>query len=299
MLKQQPQAATRAKSILGTVILASTVVTSGVVAHDYGHALPDPVSYEFRAEHPFRVFVDLTKGHDRRSGARANASDHFVQDKLRYLLPDNIVVVSKRRDADMIVRAHLTDYDLSFHVTDVDRRNKKYKKKRRYLPGRCGHHQRAYYTRVTEKGIAHAAHADYHLSFKLRGEGTYGDNIRIRSAESYRYGENLQALTNCGVAPSAHFPNSTVARLFSQAGGHYRDVLAKEIQTENLSKLSYVVAGKIKARADQFYVSLAAAHRGHDPYYKEGAAQPGIYDYDHVNKEPRYRTNSRRVEFDW
>lgn len=296
MLNQQPHTAKQAKHLLVAAILASAAFTPGASAHDYGHGSVDPVSYEFRADHPFRVYVDVAKGYDRRRGGRADATDHFVQDKLRYLLPDNIVVVSRRRDADMIVRAQLTDYDLSFHVTDVDRRNKKYKKKRRYLPGRCGHHQRAYYTRVTEKGVAHA---DYHLSFKLRGEGTYGDNIRVRSAESYRYGENLQALTNCGVAPSAHFPNSTVARLFSQAGGHYRDVLAKEIHTENLSKLSYVVAGKIKARADQFYVSLAATHKGYTPYYREGSARPDVYDYDHVNKQPRYRTNSWSVEFDW
>ncbi len=202
MFKQQILKASKAKSILGAAVLAAATIAPGSFAYDYEHGVADPLSYEFRASHPFRVYVDIAKGRDHRRGGRVDAKDHFVQDKLRYLLPDNIIVVSRRRDADMIVRAQLTDYDLSFHVTDVDRRNKKYKKKRRYLPGQCGHHQRAYYTRVTEKGVALA---DYNLSFKLRGEGTYGEPIRIRSAESYRYGENLQALTNCGVAPSGHW----------------------------------------------------------------------------------------------
>ncbi len=271
--------ATRPFSRLKTGLLLVMVAASApTAAHDGAGYHVDPVDYEFRASHPFRVFVDLERGQTRKA-YRQDANDHYIRDRLRYVLPSNIVIVSRRRDADMTVQARLTDYNLSFHVTDIARRNKKYKKRYRYTPGQCGHHKRAFYTRVTEKGVAVA---DYQLTYRIRGEGAYADALRVHAAESYRYGENLQALTNCGVVPSANYPNSTVARLFTQAGGHYRDTLAQEIRTEGLRNLAQLLAGKIRARADQFYVSLAARHDSFGP--SRGSA---VYDYDDV--EPRRR----------
>lgn len=277
---------------------AGQVPGQAATAHDYSHPVPDPVSHEFRASHPFRVFVDVENRHDRgarganrRAGRGTDPADHYVRDKLHYRLPGNIVLVSDRRDADMIVRAQLMHYDLAFHITDVDRRNKKYKKKYRYTPGRCGHHKRAYYTRVTEKGVAIA---DYQLSFRLRGDGSYKDAVQIRAAESYRYGENLSALTNCGVAPSVHFPNKTVARLFSQADGRYRETLAREIHSESLRNLAHVLAGSIETRADQFYINLANAEHAlsHSHGPKAGV---NVYDFDDVDE----RQGQRRLNFTW
>ncbi len=278
-------------------LLTASSLTAGVSAHGYVQPVADPISHEFRVSHPFKVYVDLQKGRERLSRSNGHEpADNFIRSRMRNLLPGNIVLVSNRRDADMLVRAQLTGYDLSFHITDVDRRNKKYKKRYRYTPGQCGHHKRAYYTRVTEKGVARA---DYQLSFRLRGEGTYQDAVHISAAESYRYGENLQALTNCGVGPSINYPNSTVARLFSQADGRYRDVLAEEIHTNGLRKLAYVLAGKVNARADQFYVALAQHHlQSANPrgYYSEGA---DIYDFDDVDRPARRRPASWRFGLDW
>lgn len=296
MLKQLAAKSATARNGLAALLVA-TSLTVGASAHGVVHPVADPLSHEFRASHPFRVFVDLQKGRDRLGrGNGHEPADNYIRSRMQRLLPGNIVLVSNRRDADMLVRAQLTGYDLSFHITDVDRRNKKYKKRFRYTPGQCGFHKRAYYTRVTEKGVARA---DYQLSFRLRGEGAYHDAVHISAAESYRYGEDLQALTNCGVAPSVNYPNSTVARLFSQAGGHYRDVLAEEIHTNGLRKLAYVLAGKVNARADQFYVSLAQHHLPQDAprqRYSEGA---DIYDFDDVDRPARRQPAFWRFDVDW
>lgn len=296
MLKQFVANSPGPKKAFIALLMASSL-TAGASAHGYVQPVADPISHEFRASHPFKVYVDLQKGRERLGrNSGFEAADNYIRNRMQHLLPGNIVIVSNRRDADMLVRAQLTGYDLSFHITDVDRRNKKYKKRYRYTPGQCGYHKRAYYTRVTEKGVARA---DYQLSFRLRGEGSFHDAVHISASESYRYGENLQALTNCGVAPSANYPNSTVARLFSQAGGHYRDVLAEEIHTNGLRKLAYVLAGKVNARADQFYVALAQQHLEHDrprPHYSEGA---DIYDFDHVDRPARRQPAFWKFSIDW
>ncbi len=280
----------RSKSLLFLSGLCITAASAGqtVAAHDYAQQVYDPVSVEFRASHPFRVFVDVAGRQDSR-GRGIDPTDHLIRDKLHHQLPGNIVLVSDRGNADMIVRARLTDYDLAFHVTDVARRNKKYKKRRRHTPGKCGLHKRATYTRVTERGVSHA---DYQLTFKLRGDQSYRDVVQIQAAESYRYGKDLNALTNCGYAPSVHYPNKTVERLFAQAGGHFRDVLAREIEAESLQKLTHVLAGNIQARADQFYVRLASLKQAHQPHINSGAR---VYDYDDVNREPA----RRRLSFNW
>ena len=296
MFKQNATKSKRTKAALAALLLASSY-TAGASAYDYVQPVADPLSHEFRASHPFRVYVDLEQGRNRIGrGHGHEAADSFVRSHMQNLLPGNIVLVSRRRDADMLVRAQLTNYDLSFHITDVDRRNKKYKKRYRYTPGPCGHHKRAFYTRVTEKGVAQAG---YQLSFRMRGESDYFDRVQINAADSYRYGENLQALTNCGVRPSVNYPNSTVARLFTQAGGHYRDVLAQEIQTNGLRKLAYVLAGKVRARSDQFYVSLADQYlHGQNPRgrFSDGS---DIYDFDHVDRPARRQPAFSRFGIDW
>lgn len=283
------------KAIMRTLAvgLLFATATTGAASHDPLHHPIDPVDHDFRASHPFRVYVDTDRA---RSSRRHEPGSHYVRERLRRLLPHNIILVADRRDADMTVGARLIDYHLNFHVTDVDRRNKKYKKKYRYTPGRCGYHKRAFYTRVTEKGVALA---DYQLTYRLRGDGTYTDALRIQAAESYRYGKDLAALTNCGVAPSSNYPNSTVARLFSQADGRYRDTLAHEIRTEGLRNLAHALAGKIRARADQYYIGLAARIHRHEPV--EYGLEPGadVYDFDDVDRQPRRVPAGWRRVFGW
>lgn len=289
--QKNPADRKRLTVLIAGLVFAATALSPTANAYTTAYAV-DPIDHDFRAGHPFRVFVDVEKGRTGRAN-RSDAEDGYIRNRLARILPPNIVLVPSRRDADMAVQARLLDYDLSFHITDVDRRNKKYKKRYRYTPGQCGLHKRATYTRVTEKGVAIA---DYQLTYQMRGIGTYGDTVRIHAAESYRYGQDLQALTNCGVAPSTNYPNSTIARLFSQAGGHYRATLAHEIHTESLRNLSVTLARTINARADQFYASLAArytvAHSA-SPYRAD------VYDFDYVDRAPRRRASSWADGSDW
>ena len=281
--------------VLGSLFLSTVSLGQAASADQIRYtAGPDPIDLEFRASHPVKVFVDVAQDRRIRSDRyrRTDAADHYVRDRLHYQLPPYVVLVSNRRSADMTVQAQLLDYDLSFHITDVDRRNKKYKKHYRYTGGKCGQHKRAYYSRVTEKGVALA---DYKLSVRLKGVAAYSDTTRIRSAESYRYGENLSALTNCGVAPAVHFPNKTVAKLFTRAGGAYRDTVAKEVRQKSLKSLSNVLAHAIRGRTEQFYAELASNYAGvaYSPgkHHRRGT-DARFYDYDDVDAE-NYRRRYR------
>ncbi len=292
---KKPAAGNKTGALIAGLVFAATALSPSANASVTPYSV-DPIDHDFRAGHPFRVFVDFEKGRTGRA-TRTDGEDVYIRNRLARILPPNIVLVPRRRDADMAVQAQLVDYTLSFHITDVDRRNKKYKKRYRYTPGQCGVHKRATYTRVTEKGVAVA---DYQLTVQMRGIGTYNDAVRIHAAESYRYGQDLQALTNCGVVPSNNYPNSTVARLFSQAGGHYRETLAHEIHTENLRNLSGTLARTINARADQFYASLAAHYtvtRSTAPYRAD------VYDFDDIDPAPRRRGSRERPQWvdgrDW
>ena len=292
MLKISPDKTNTRSYLIGGLFVAAMGLTQTATAGPQHYtAGPDPIDHEFRANHPIKVFVDVEQDRrargDRRS--RSDAADHYVRDRLHYQMPSYIILVSNRRDADMSVRAQLQDYDLSFHITDIDRRDKKYKKRYRYTGGKCGQHKRAYYTRVTEKGVALA---DYRLSVRLKGIGTYSDTVRIRAAESYRYGERLSAQTNCGVTPAVHYPNKTVAKLFTRAGGVYRDTIAHQVQQESLKNLSYVLARTIKGRSDQFYAELAndyaetARSRGdHGDRHNDRRADRWVYDRDGVDSD--------------
>lgn len=278
--------------ILGSLFVSAISIAQPVGASPHHYAAgPDPISREFRASHPIKVFVDVSQDRRIRSERRhrADAADQYVRDHLHYQLPPYVVLVSNRRTADMTVRAQLLDYDLSFYISDVDRRNKKYKKHYRYTGGKCGQYKRAYYSRVTEKGVALA---DYKLSVRLKGIATYSDTTRIRAAESYRYGENLSALTNCGVAPAMHYPNKTVAKLFTRAGGAYRDTVAQEVRQKSLRNLSNVLANAIRGRTDQYYAELANEYV--DVTYSQGRpgerhrnrrADARIYDQDDIDAD--------------
>jgi len=292
MLKISPSKTNTRNYLIGSLFVAAMGLTQTGTAGPQHYANgPDPVDGEFRASHPIKIFVDVAQGRrahrDRRS--RTDAADRYVRDRLHYQMPSYIVLVSNPRDADMTVKAKLQDYALSFHITDVDRRDKKYKKRYRYTGGKCGQHKRGYYTRVTEKGVALA---DYQLSVRLKGIGTYTDTARIRAAESYRYGEKLRALTNCGVTPTVHYPNKTVAKLFTRAGGVYRDTIAHEVRKESLKKLTYVLAHTIKGRSDQFYAELANSYadtfrsRGeHSDRHDSRRDNRWVYDYDGVDSD--------------
>lgn len=286
-------------SIIGGLFVSAVCLAYPASADNYHYASgPDPIDHEFRASHPIKVFVDVSQDRRVRSDrhrrpGRADAADLYVRDRLHYQLPPYVVLVSNRRIADMTIRAQLLDYDLSFHITDVDRRDKKYKKRYRYTGGQCGHYKRAYYNRVTEKAVALA---DYKLSVRLKGIANYADTTRIRAGDSYRYGENLRALTNCGVAPAVNYPNKKVAALFTRTGGVYRDTIAQQVQQKSLRNLSYVLARTIKGRTDQFYAELA--HQYADVAYSTDQSNgryngdARIYDHDDVDADSyprRYR----------
>ena len=112
--------------VLGSLFVSAISLAQPAAADPYQYtAGPDPIDLEFRASHPVKVFVDVAQNRRIRSDGyrRADAADHYVRDRLHYQLPPYVVLVSNRRDADMTVQAQLLDYDLSFHITDVDRRN--------------------------------------------------------------------------------------------------------------------------------------------------------------------------------
>ena len=296
MLERRPNKKNTRNTLIGSLFATAIGLTQTASAHPHQYAAaPDPINHDFRASHPVKVFVDVSQDRRIRSVRRdrTDAADEYVRNRLHYQLPPYVVLVSNRRDADMTIKAQLMDYDLSFHVTDVDRRDKKYKKRYRYTGGKCGQHKRAYYTRVTEKGVSLA---DYKLTVHLKGIDGYSDTTRIRAAESYRYGEKLSALTNCGVAPSVHYPNKSVAKLFTRAGGSYRDTVAYEVRRESLKKLTYVLAGTIEGRTDQFYAALASQYsaKGHarvrhsNSHYRQ-KADPDVYDFDDVDADSYWR----------
>lgn len=297
MLARSPNAKNTRNYLIGSLFVTAVGLTQTAIADPYHGAVgPDPIDSEFRASHPVKVYVDVAQDRrvrrDRRS--RTDAADQYVRDRLHYRLPPYVVLVSNRRNADLAIKAQLMDYELSFHITDVDRRDKKYKKRYRYTGGKCGQHKRAYYTRVTEKGVSLA---DYKLSVRLKGIDSYSDTTRIRAAESYRYGEKLSALTNCGVAPAVHYPNKKVAKLFTRARGVYRDTIAHNVRKESLKKLTNVLANVIKGRSDQFYAALANQyadraypHGEHSDRHNGRKADADVYDYDDVDS---YWRNNR------
>lgn len=211
----------------------------------------DHQDYDFRMAHPVRVFLSYRDNQSRSGMMRFTGR---TEQRIAYRLPANVILVDKPQYADIRLRVALTDYDLRFHITDTDRKDKKYKKSRRHTGGKCGYHRKAYYTKVKEKGIAHAS---YQIKVSQKGEGRTVEHIRLKSAENYSYGTKLMASTACGFIPTHHFPSNGVAELFDRGTRAYRDHVATEIRREAADDLGVALTNVVLAQANQHYVELA------------------------------------------
>ncbi|UTW59479.1 hypothetical protein KFE96_03995 [Kordiimonas sp. SCSIO 12603] len=225
----------------------------------------NPHDPAFRHSHPVKVYINLDS---RKRGAKRIAFSGQTINKVRYGLPDYAILVDHPREADMVIRTRLQDYDLSFRVIDVDSKDKKYKKSRRYTGGRCGTHYKAYYTKVKEKG---EAYANYNIRVRIDGQATYRDHVRIRSAENFSYGRDLRARTNCGVKPTNHYPSNGVAELFYKSGPDYKNHMAREIREEAARDLGREIARQIHRHSNDYYVGLAnrLSHQNHNYSYND------------------------------
>ncbi|MBV1900242.1 MAG: hypothetical protein KUG56_01070 [Kordiimonadaceae bacterium] len=292
-----------ATAFLAAIFISAPVAADHAVTnpHDtygqpYETVQTDPSNPAFREANPFRVYIAIqteaklqrnqarrgarqnhTSGYDRndartrqgrhsRHQARTN-NNGFEQRALRSItraLPHNIILVNSPRQADMTVRVRQQQYDMNFRIVDVDQKDKKYKKSRRYAGGPCGVHQRAFYTRVKEKGEAEAF---YSLKFKLKGFDPYRNDIHIRSSEKFSYGKNLRARTNCGLRPTQQLPSKGVTKLFNRASPEYRHYVAMEIKREAAQKLGHNIARQIVSRSHQHYTALAV-RLNHTNYYE-------------------------------
>lgn len=252
--------------ILGLTALGTLATTNTAGAHDtrerHTHQAATYVASNiaFREAHPLRVFVKLSDSDEawrpnRRGAAQGNLEGkNRIKQKMDYYLPDYVRFVRSAQEADLVLRVNRTDYQLNFRVIDVDQKDKKYKKSRRYAPGRCGIHHRAFYTKIKEKGEAYAS---YQIKANLKGVDRNRDHVTLRSAENFTYGKNLQATTNCGMRPTQNMPNSDVAELFSRSSKGYRSHVAQKIKREAMSDLSRKLVHRIRGYADQYYHELA------------------------------------------
>lgn len=248
----------------------------------------DHQDYDFRMAHPVRVFLSYKDNKSRSGMLRFTGR---TEQRIAHKLPANVILVDKPEYADIRLRVSLTDYDLRFHITDTDRKDKKYKKSRRHTGGKCGYHRKAYYTKVKEKGIAHAS---YKIKVSPKGEGRTVEHIRLRSAENYSYGTKLMASTACGIVPTRHFPSNGVAELFDRGTRAYRDHVATEIRREAADDLGIALTNIVLAQANQHYVELAHrlsyhAHVHPSRYYnkRDSSYRPARYTWRHAHKSLR------------
>ena len=282
------------KTLLASSILSAVMFSANTIAEDYqgkrvhgqsyGHGAGgyeqvqyDPYSPEFRAHYPLKVFVGVDAGR------------YGNNEKLRYLvietlarrLPYGVELVHKPRHADLVIRAKEEDFDADFRVVDIDRRDKKYKKRVRRSTsygGGCGL-RRAHYTRVKEKGVGY-----YNYGVKIRMKGYGKDYTRVggKVYEDYRYGKDLKAQTSCGFKPVSVFPSNGVEKLFAQSHPSYRKEVVRELRREAACDLGLRLAYIIKARTDTYYTDLAYQLQEKGKYYSDnssyggyGFAQPG------------------------
>jgi len=299
--------ATSAFLLLGATLSAPTAATDDERYEDY-----EPrYDRTYEGKRPFRVYVDTarraphaleqrgraSRKHDKRhTGPRSqegsyrqqpygNYNDITMQTLVREL-PHSVVLVGSPREADMVVKVHETGFNLNFRIVDVDHKNKKYKKDRRYTGGRCGVHHKAFYTRVEEKGEATAF---YNVRYDLKGFNARPDAFHVRASERFRYGKDLTASTNCGVHPTHNVPSNGVARLFEQASPAYKYQIAATIRQETAENLGNVLARNIRDKAKRFY-ARAEKHREYGEYgeYYENA-------YGHDRHERILRTFVARL----
>lgn len=246
-----------AKSLAAIALASGITLSASADPNDYEdkpqrYAAND---FDFRAAHPIKVFVNVRKGGGNREAEDRRRYAPKTWHQLGYHLPDYVRIVDSPRYADLVVRVREVDYDLNFRVIDVDRKDKKYKKSRRYTGGRCGIYHKAYYTKIKEKGEAYAS---YDIKVNLKGIGRDRDYFTLRSAENFSYGTELRANTNCGMRPTNHMPSNGVAKLFRRASDGYRHHVAREIREEATRDLSRKLAHNIRKQADYYYTDLAA-----------------------------------------
>lgn len=223
----------------------------------------------FRANHPLKLFVQTGKrGDNRHQSAERRGQDQRInlqRHQVAEMLPDYIIPVTSAREADLVIRVRQTDYDIGFHIVDVDQKDKKYKKGRRYVGGRCGVYHKAYYTKVKEKGEAYAS---YKVAVRLNGISRDRDQFTLRSAKNFSYGTDLRAATNCGLQSTQHMPSKKVAKLFGKADQGYRRYIAAQIRGKAVNDLSRQIARRVLVQADYFYTDLAA-RLNHQRKYEE------------------------------
>lgn len=227
-----------------------------------------------RATNPDVRRIPRDRRGERRSAGRTerqagwqNGTDLYRSITMRKIerdLPSNILLVNNPTYADMVVKVRETGFDLNFRVTDMDQKNKKYKKDRKFTDGRCGIHHKAFYTRVEEKGEANAF---YSVKYDVKGLGTKRDDFRLKSSEKFRYGQNLTASTNCGVRATHNLPSNGVAKLFNQAHPSYRNRVASKIRSEAAEELGKKLTRKIRRGADNYYASLGERYQ-HNEYHE-------------------------------
>ena len=214
-------------------------------------------------DRPLRVFVRFAgegrghkssrSGRSGRHGGRNEATGRlngkkfadFVRHYFGKTAAPNMQLVFEPRYADLILKVREVDYDFDFLVTKRERRSKKYKHKNRYRGGKCGLYKRAYYDRITERGIAH-----FQYDIKMRGTGGYRDYFSLNGEENerFRYGENLLADTNCGRHPADVYPNKTVAKYFDRAGPEHRRKIRGRVRRDVARRLALT----LQSAADRY-----------------------------------------------
>lgn len=269
----------------------------------------NPGSHDFRTAHPMRVFVKI--GGNRHSKGDGHHSAPAVYQKIGYHLPSYITLVNSPAYADLVIKVRQTDYKLSYRVIDVDRKDKKYKKSRRYAGGNCGYYRKAFYTKIKEKGEAYAS---YNVKVRFRGYETNREHFTLRSAENYSYGTELRAATNCGITPTNRMPSNGVAKLFRRSSEDYRQSVSHRIKRESVANLGRHLAHQIKHKAGRFYTTLAArlnherieygydhnfntcTDRAHN-HRRQHSDNRGFYSSnDHSYYEPRTRYDHGRTD---
>jgi len=249
---------------------------------------------QFRSNHPLKVYVKVGIG--RREDGHQQAAHTF--NKMQHLLPTYIALTDNRAAADLVIKVQQTDYTLNYRIIDTDNKDKKYKKDRRKTGRKCGYYQKAYYTKVKEKGEAYAS---YNVKTNLKGFGREYDQVTLRSAENFSYGANLRASTNCGIRQTNHMPSNGVAKLFRQAEPEYRHHVSYKIRQEAAETLGLHLARTIGAKSNDFYVGLAArlnVKSGTTPASYYGGYYDGYYgDYDTEHREDYDFRNSRHRNY--
>jgi len=243
------------QALASCVLLSTAALPANATLYDYENTTPHYAANDsdFRAAHPLRVFIKV--GNPRRASDGRRHQEQKTERRFAHYLPGYVALVDSPQHADLVIRVRETDYDLNFRVIDIDQKDKKYKKKRRYVGGRCGVHHKAFYTKVKEKGEAYAS---YNVKVNLKGINRNSDRFTLRAAENFSYGTNLRASTNCGMQPTNHMPSNGVAKLFSKSNDDYRHHVARKIRREAIDNLGRKIAQRIHEQADHYYTDLAA-----------------------------------------